>query len=89
MSREERLPEERWRREGVSGSLRRRKSEEMTQLNTSSPRGSEITLVSQRAIDGKLNSPRMKRFLEEGRMEGKKKSVLPSVGEERIGGRTH
>ena len=30
--------------------------------------------------------PRMKRFLEEERMEGEKDSVLPSVGEERIGG---
>ena len=28
----------------------------------------------------------MKRFLEEGRIEGEKKAVLPSVGEERIGG---
>ena len=27
----------------------------------------------------------LKRFLEEERMEGEKKSVLPSVGEERIG----
>ena len=27
----------------------------------------------------------MKRFLEEGRIEGEKESVLPSVGEERIG----
>ena len=31
MSGEERLPEERWRRVGVSGSLRGRRSEEMTQ----------------------------------------------------------
>ena len=28
----------------------------------------------------------MKRFLEEGRIEGEKESVLPSVREERIGG---
>ena len=28
----------------------------------------------------------MKRFLEEIRIEGEKESVLPSVGEERIGG---
>ena len=28
----------------------------------------------------------MKRFQEEGRIEGEKKSVLPSVMEERIGG---
>ena len=36
-----------------------------------------------------LKSPRMKRFLEEGRMEGEKESILPSVGEEQIGGHTH
>ena len=30
--------------------------------------------------------PRMKRFLEEKRMEGEKESDLPSIGEERIGG---
>ena len=47
MSGEERLPEERWRRVGVSGLLRGRRSEEMTQLNTSSPRGSEVPLESQ------------------------------------------
>ena len=39
MSGEERLPEEQWRRVGVSGLLRGRRSEEMTQLNISS-RGS-------------------------------------------------
>ena len=33
-----------------------------------------------------VKSPRMKKFLEEGRMEGEKESVLPSHGEERIGG---
>ena len=48
MSGEERLPEERWRRVGVSGLLRERRSEEMTQSNTSSPRGSEVPLESQR-----------------------------------------
>ena len=47
MSGEERLPEERWRRVGVSGSLRGRRSEEMTQSNTSFPLGSEVTLNSQ------------------------------------------
>ena len=38
-----------------------------------------------------IEVPRMKRFLEEGRMEGEKKSVLPSVGKKQIGGwgRTH
>ena len=48
MSGEERLPEERCRRVGVSGSLRGRKSEEMTQSNTSSPQESGVTLESQR-----------------------------------------
>ena len=33
---------------GVSGSLKGRRSEEMTESNTSSPRGSEIPLESQR-----------------------------------------
>ena len=39
---------ERWRRVGVSGSLRGRRSEEMTQSNISSPRGSEVPPESQR-----------------------------------------
>ena len=33
-----------------------------------------------------MTSLRMKRFLEEERMEGEKESVLPSVGEEQLGG---
>ena len=45
---EEQLADERWRRVGVSGSLRERRSEEMTQSNTFSPRGSEVSLESQR-----------------------------------------
>ena len=36
-----------------------------------------------------IEVPRMKRFLEEGKMEGEKKSFLQPVGEEQIGGRTH
>ena len=32
-----------------------------------------------------IEVPRMKRFLEEGRIEEEKESVLPFVGEERIG----
>ena len=40
--------EERWRRVGVSGSLRGKRSEEMAQSNTSSPRGSEVPLESQK-----------------------------------------
>ena len=51
MSGEERLPEERWRRVGVSGSLRGRRSEEMTQSNTSSERGRKY-LLSPRDGDG-------------------------------------
>ena len=56
MSGEERLPEERWRRVGVSGSLRGRKSEEMTQSNTSSPRGRKY-LLSPKAGDGNRSPP--------------------------------
>ena len=48
MSGEERLPEEQSRRMGVSGSLRGRRSEEMTQSHTSSSWGSEVLLESQR-----------------------------------------
>ena len=40
--------EERCRRVDVSGSLKGRRSEEMTQLNTSFTRRSEVTLESQR-----------------------------------------
>ena len=46
MSGEERLPEERWRKVEMSGSLRGRKSEEMNQSNTSFPRGSEVLFKS-------------------------------------------
>ena len=51
MSGEERLPEERWRRVGVSGSLRGMRSKEMTQSNTSSPRGRKY-LLSPKGGDG-------------------------------------
>ena len=50
MSGEERLPEEQWKRVGVSRSLRGRRSEEMTQSNTSSLWGSEVTLESQKGV---------------------------------------
>ena len=33
-----------------------------------------------------IEVPTMKRFLEEGKMDSENESVLPSVGEERIGG---
>ena len=48
MSGEERLPKKRWRRVGMSRSLRGRRSEEMIQLSTSSPQGSEVPVESQR-----------------------------------------
>ena len=48
MSGEERLPEERWRRVDVPGLLRGTRSEKMTQSNTFSQQGSEVTLESQR-----------------------------------------
>ena len=51
MSGEKRLPEDRWRRVGVSGSLTGRRSEEMTQSNTSSPRGRRY-LLSLKGGDG-------------------------------------
>ena len=60
----------------------------MTQLNTSSLQASEVPLESQRGW-WQLKSQRMKRFLEEKRLEGEKESILPSVGEERIGGHTY
>ena len=47
ISGEERLSEERCGRVGVSASLRGSRSEEMTQSNTSSLRGSEVPLESQ------------------------------------------
>ena len=78
MSGEEQLPEDRWRRVGISGSLRERRSEEMNQSNTSSPRTSEVFLESQRGR-WQLKPSGMKRFLEEGRMEGEKSRLcLPS-----------
>ena len=48
MSGEERLPEEPCRRVGVLGLFRGRRSEEMTQSNTSSQRGLEVSLESLR-----------------------------------------
>ena len=48
MSGEEQLSEERWRRVSVSGSLRGRRSEEMTQSNISSLLGLEVPFESQR-----------------------------------------
>ena len=84
MSEEEQLPEVRWRKVVMSESLKGRRSEEMTQRILPlhggrkyllSPRGVMVTEV-----------PQIKRFLEKRRMEGEKKLILVSVGEERIGG---
>ena len=69
----------------MSGSLRERRSEEMTQLNTSSPRMSEALFESQKGW-WQLTCPRIKRFLEERQMEGEKESVLLSIKKEQIGG---
>ena len=46
MSGEERLPEERWRKVGMSESLRERRSEEMTQLNAFSAQGLKVLFES-------------------------------------------
>ena len=51
MSGEERLPEERWRRVDISRSLKGRRSAEMTQSNTSSSRGWEVSFES-RWVEG-------------------------------------
>ena len=48
MSGKERLPEERWRKIGISGPLRGRRSEEITQSNTSSQPRSEVPFESQK-----------------------------------------
>ena len=76
MSEEERLPEDRLRRVGVSDSLRRRRSEEMTQSNTFFPQSRKYLLSPRRlmAIEVSHNE----RFLEEGRMEEERESVLLS-----------
>ena len=55
--------EERWRRVGMSGSLRGRRLEEMTQSNASSPRGVGSTLwVPEGAME--IEFPKMKRLRE-------------------------
>ena len=51
VSREERLPEERWRMVGVLGSLRGKRSEELTQLKTF-PHENQKYLLSPRGDDG-------------------------------------
>ena len=62
---EERLPKEQWKNVEMSGSLRERRSEEMTQSNTSSPRDSEVPLESQRVITIKI--PKNKEICGEGK----------------------
>ena len=57
----------------------------MTQSNTSSSQGLELSFESQRG-QWQLKFVRIKRFLEEARMEEEKNLVLLLVGEEQIGG---
>ena len=68
----------------MSGSLIGRRSEEMTQLKTSFPQGSEVPFESLRRR-WKLKSARLKRCIEERRMEEEMKSVLLSVEKKQIG----
>ena len=84
MSGEERLPEDRWRRVGVSGSLRRRRSEEMTQSNTFFPQSRKYLLSPRRlmAIEVSHNE---KVF--GGGKDGEGKGIGSAIlGEEQIGG---
>ena len=67
----------------MSESLCGRKSDEMTRSNTS--HGGWKFLLSPRGGNGSC-CLRMKRFVEEERIEGEKESILLSIGEERIGG---
>ena len=48
ISGEKQLPEERERKVGMSESLKRRRSEEIAQSNTSSPQRSEVPFASHR-----------------------------------------
>ena len=84
MSEEEQLSEKRWRKAGMSGSLRGRKSEEMTQSNTFSPPGRNH-LLSPRWVMA-IEVRRNKKIFGGGKNGGKKELVLLSVGEDRIGG---
>ena len=59
-----------------------KRSEEMTRTKTSSAEVSSTYGVPEGLWQ--LKSPRLKRFLEEGRMKGEKESILISV-EEQIG----
>ena len=63
---EEQLSKERWRRVGMSGSLSRRRSEEMAQSNTFSPPAPEVPFESQRGW-WQLKSHRMKEISGGGR----------------------
>ena len=58
----------------LSGSLRKSRSEEITQSTTSSSRGNKVSFESQ---SGRwlLKSPKMKRFLEAGSTEGKRSRI--------------
>ena len=54
MSGEDRLPQERWRRVGMSDSLKGRRSEEMNQSNTSSCWGQKSLLSPRRVMTIKV-----------------------------------
>ena len=62
---------EEWRRMGVSGSLRGRRSEEMTQLNTSFLQGSEVPLESQQKVMA-IEVPQNEEISEGGKNGGRK-----------------
>ena len=59
----------------MSESLKARRSKEITQLNTSSPRGSEVSLESQKVVKISQN----KKISGGGKNGGEKKLVLSSV----------
>ena len=82
---EDRLSEERWRRVVCQGHCeeggQRRRPNQILLLC----RGQKH-LLSPRGGDGILKFPRMKRFLEDGRIKREKESVLHSVEDEQMGG---
>ena len=64
--------------------LRRKRSEEMIQLNASSTQGSKVPLKSLKGW-WLLKSPRLYRFLEEGRTEKENELLRLFVKGEQIG----
>ena len=87
MSGEERLPENRWRRVGI----RLIEGEEVRgddPIEYFLPTGVASTFWVSEGVMA-IEVPRIKRFLEEERMEGEKDLVLLSVGEDRRGEHKH